>query len=124
MIDNVDKLKLENDELSDEKSKIEDDYDKTVADNQKLRVEINLVRQELYRCYKDLMNSCALIGSMNNASWLATGISFIIAMFFTVLSMHSLAPSADWNAIIGVGAGTWFFGVFVYYGVWRWQWRK
>jgi len=109
------------DKLSDDKSKLEDAYDKLVEKTQKLSVELTLSRQEVNRCHEASMKDFALIASLKNCSLYAVGVSFAISLIFGSLFMHSLIPGVDWNATLGVVIGTWWFSLFVYYGFWRAQ---
>lgn len=100
------------------------DFDNLVDLNRKLRTERNSIEQVLHKKELELLESIGTIGRMKNMCWLATALSFIAAFIFGVGVFHSLSPDSDWNAIIGVNVGVWFFSVVMYYCSWRFKFTK
>lgn len=89
--DDVDKLKLENDELS--------------------RLVIK---------YKhDLFDAESVNSDMKNISVISLAVSFIMCMFFGVLAFFFLDPGSSFNTMLAIIIGVWWFASFGYYFVWR-----
>lgn len=109
------------DKLSDDKSKIEDDYEKLIAQNQKLQNDIILDRQKIHRLILKDLDNFAMIGKLKNCSVWATIFSFSISLIMGFLFMKNIVPSTNWNQILGVVLGVWWFSLFSYYGFWRAQ---
>ena len=89
--DDIDKLKLENDEL----------------------------RKLIIKYKHDLFDSESINGDMKNISVLALAVSFIIAMFFGVLAFFFMDHGSGFNAMLSIIIGVWWFSCFGYYFVWR-----
>lgn len=110
--------------LNEEKLNLEDEYDKIVAENQKLRADAGFMNDEIHVLNQSVFDYIGLIGSLKNCSWYAALFSLSVSLIFGALIIRNIIPSADWNGTIGIIIGTWWFSLFGYYLFWRAQfWR-
>jgi hypothetical protein len=109
------------DKLSDDKSKIEDDYKKLIAQNKKLQNDLILDQQKIHRLILESLDNFATIGKLKSCSTWATIFSFTISLIMGYLVIKNLVPQVNWNQILGVVIGVWWFSLFSYYGFWRAQ---
>jgi hypothetical protein len=117
----VEKMKIDEQKVFD---KLQDDYDKVVAENQKLREERNKLSFELSDKIGENFELDARMAKMKELSIPGLILSVLICIVCTGGALHALVKDYNLGVVISVSWTAWFVSVMVYWAVWMWGWRK
>lgn len=98
---------------------MKDNRDMLSDDVDKLKLENDELRRLVIKYKHDLFDAESAVGDMKNISMIGMAVSFIIAVFFGVLAFFFLDHGSGFDTMLSIVIGVWWFSCFGYYFVWR-----